>query len=109
MIQMYLQNRKRLTDLENKFMVAGEVGEGVVREVGMGMDTLLCLTWMSSEEGALLSGVWRLDRMEFRGGWTRVHVWPMPFPAHLERSQRCESANPIQKEKVKKQQQKPGF
>ena len=32
-------------------MVAGEVGEGVVREVGMGMDTLLCLTWMSSEDG----------------------------------------------------------
>ena len=50
MIQMYLQNRKRLTDLENEFMVAGEVGEGVVREVGMGMDTLLCLTWMSSED-----------------------------------------------------------
>ena len=46
---MYLQNRKRLTDLENEFMVAGEVGEGVVREVGMGMDTQLHLKWMRSE------------------------------------------------------------
>ena len=35
-------------------MVAGEVGEGVVREVGMGMDTQLHLKWMRSE-GALRS------------------------------------------------------
>ena len=37
MIQMYLQNRKRLTDLENELMVAREKGkgEGIVREFGM--------------------------------------------------------------------------
>ena len=37
MIQMYLQNRKRLTDLENELMVAREKGEGegIVGEFGM--------------------------------------------------------------------------
>ena len=32
MIQINLQNRRRLTDLENELMVAG--GEGIVREIG---------------------------------------------------------------------------
>ena len=41
MIQMNLQNRKRLTDLENELMVAG--GEGMVRYLGMDMYTLLHL------------------------------------------------------------------
>ena len=37
MMQMNLQNRKRLTDLENKLMVSGGRmwGEGTVREFGM--------------------------------------------------------------------------
>ena len=43
MTQMNLQNRKRLTDLENKVMVARGEGrrEGIVREFGMDMYTLL--------------------------------------------------------------------
>ena len=45
MIQMNLQNRKRLTDLEKELMVArGERWrEGIVRESGMDMYTLLYL------------------------------------------------------------------
>ena len=43
MIQMNLQNRKRLIDLENKLRVAGgkDAGEGTVRDLGMNMCTLL--------------------------------------------------------------------
>ena len=37
MIQMNLQNRKRLTDLENNLMAAGGGGEGIVREFGLVM------------------------------------------------------------------------
>ena len=37
MIQINLQNRRRLTDLENELMVAG--GEGIVREIGTVMYT----------------------------------------------------------------------
>jgi len=39
MIQMNVQNRKRLTDLENKLIVARaeEQGERIVRELGIDM------------------------------------------------------------------------
>ena len=46
------QNKKRLTDLENKLMVAR--GEGIVREFGMDMYTLLYLKWITSEAHATL-------------------------------------------------------
>ena len=46
MIQMNLQNRKRLTDLENKLMVAG--GKGIVRDFGKDMYTLLYLEWITN-------------------------------------------------------------
>ena len=43
MIQLNLQNRKRLTDLENKLMVARrkDSGDGIVREFGVDLYTLL--------------------------------------------------------------------
>ena len=49
MIQMNLQNRKRLTDLENKLMDArGEKnGKGIIREFGINMYTLLYLKWIT--------------------------------------------------------------
>ena len=44
MLQMYLQNRNRLTNLEKELMVAGEaLGEGRVMEFGINMDTLIYL------------------------------------------------------------------
>ena len=53
----YLQNlfTKRLTDLENEFMVArvedgGKIGEGIVREFGMDMYTLLYLKWITKKD-----------------------------------------------------------
>ena len=48
---MSLQNKNRLTDLENELTVTGgRVGEGIVRESGMDMDTLLCLTQRTSKD-----------------------------------------------------------
>ena len=49
---MNLKNRKRLIDLENKFMVAGQEGEGegMVRELGMDMHTLLYLKWIFNKD-----------------------------------------------------------
>ena len=46
MIQMNLQNRKRLTDLENELMVAG--GERTVKDFGKVMYTLLYLKWITN-------------------------------------------------------------
>ena len=56
MIQMNLYNRKRLTDLENKLMVAGGQGEGIVREFGKVMYTLLSSKRISNKD--LLHSTW---------------------------------------------------
>ena len=45
---MNLQNRKRLTDLENELMVAS--GEGRVRDFGKVMYTLLYLKWITNKD-----------------------------------------------------------
>ena len=52
MIQINLKNRKRLINLENKFMVAGQEGEGegMVTELGMDMHTLLYLKWIFNKD-----------------------------------------------------------
>ena len=53
---MNLQNRKRLTDLENELMVAGVQaegqgwGEGIVREFGMDRYTLLYLKCKTNKD-----------------------------------------------------------
>ena len=48
---IYLQNRNRLTNLENKLMVTREKrwAEGTVREFGIDMYTLLYLKWTSTK------------------------------------------------------------
>ena len=56
MIQMNLQNRKRLTDLENEHMVAGRKDGGRDREFGKDTNTLLCLKWINSKD--LLYSTW---------------------------------------------------
>ena len=49
---MNLQSRNRLTDFENKLMVAGgkDSGEGIVREFGMDMYTALYLKWITNKD-----------------------------------------------------------
>ena len=61
------QKRNSLTDLESKFtIVKGEGwGEGIVREFGMDMYTLLYLKWITNTvlfiaQGTLLNVTWQL-------------------------------------------------
>ena len=49
-MQMYLQNSRRLTDLENELMAARKVGAGVVRGVGIDMHNVLYLKRITSED-----------------------------------------------------------
>ena len=46
--ELTYKNRKKLTDLENELMVAG--GEGIVREFGKVMYTLLYSKWTTSKD-----------------------------------------------------------
>ena len=52
MMQMNLQNRNRLTDLENELMVTRGEGGGkqIVREFGIHMYTLLYLKWITNKD-----------------------------------------------------------
>ena len=54
MMQMNLQSRNRLTDLENELMVA--MGEGIVEYFGKDVYTLLYLKWINNKE--LLYSTW---------------------------------------------------
>ena len=65
----YLQNRNGLTDLENKLMVTKDEdwGEGIAREFGMHLHTLLHLTRITNKEllystGTLLNVMWPTKR-----------------------------------------------
>ena len=50
MTQRNLQNRNRLTDLENESMAAGGKDGGVVMEFGVDMYTLLYLKWVINKD-----------------------------------------------------------
>ena len=62
-----LKKRKRLIDLENELLVAGGEGEGwvegIAREFGMNVYTLLCLKWTTNKacitQGTLLNIIWQ--------------------------------------------------
>ena len=64
---MYLQNGNRLKDLEKLMVTRREGwGEGIVREFGMDMYTLLYLKWITKKNplyiahGTLLNVMWQL-------------------------------------------------
>ena len=69
------------------------MGEGIVRESGMDMDTLLCLTWRTSND--LLDSTGNSAQChvaawmggEFGADWIRVQVWLSPFAVCLGLSQ----------------------
>ena len=102
MIYMNLKNRKRFTDLEEELMVAR--GEGIVREFGMDMCTLLYLKWITTRTycGTLINTVSACMGEEFEGEWIHVYVWPSSFIVHLKLSQHCSLAIPRFKIKIKK-------
>ena len=68
------------------------IGEGIVRELGMGMDTLLYLKWITNK--ALIYSTWNSAQCRVAawvggksgGGWIHVYVWLSPFTVHLKLS-----------------------
>ena len=71
------------------------MGEGMVREFGMVMYTLLYVKWVSNK-GLLYSpgdsaqcyvAAWVGG--EFGGEWIQVYVWLGPFTVQLKLSQHC--------------------
>ena len=67
-------------------MVLGRrIGEGIVRELGMDIDTLLYLKWITNKD--LMYSTWNSAQChvaawvggEFGGEWTHVHVWLSPL------------------------------
>ena len=71
------------------------MGEGMVREFGMVMYTLLYVKWVSNK-GLLYSPgdsaqcyVEAWVGGEFGGEWIQVYVWLGPFTVHLKLSQHC--------------------
>ena len=86
-------NRKRLTDLESKLMVAR--GEETVRELGMVMYTLLYLKWITNKD--LLHSPWNSAQCNvaawlgvgFRREWIHVYVLLNHSALHLKLSQHC--------------------
>ena len=65
MMQMNLQSRNRLTDLENELTVA--MGEGIVGYFGKDVYTLLYLKWINSKD--LLYSTW--TSVMWQPGWER--------------------------------------
>jgi len=71
------------------------MGEGIVREFGTGMYTLLYLKQIINKVLPYSTGnsaqcyVTAWMRRQFGGEWIHVHVWLSPFSVHLKLSQRC--------------------
>ena len=67
--------------------------EGMVREFGMDLYTLLCLKWIVNKD--LLDSTWNSAQCyvvawmggEFTEEWVYVYVWLSPFAVHLKLSQ----------------------
>ena len=69
---MYLQNRKRVTDRKMNLWLPGE---GVVRDLGKVMYTLLYLKWITNKD--LSSSTWNsaqcyMPSLDGRGVWGRM-------------------------------------
>ena len=84
---------RELRSTEKNKWNAGRMGEGIVRESGMDMDTLLCLTWRTSKD--LLSSTGNSAQChvaawmggEFGAERIHVYVWLSPFAVHPKPSQ----------------------
>ena len=68
-------------------------GEGIVREFGIDMYTLLYLKWITNNlqrtgsSAKCYVAVWMGG--EFGVEWIHVYVWSSPFAVHLKLSQHC--------------------
>ena len=78
----------------------GGWGEGVVREFGMDMYTLLYLKRITNKEVLCSTGnsaqcyVAAWMGREFGGEWIHVYVWLNPFAVYLKLLQHCSSVIP---------------
>ena len=71
------------------------MGEGIVREFGIDMYTLLYLKWITNKDLLYSTGnsaqcyvaTWMGG--EGRGEWIHVYVWLNPFAVHLKLSKHC--------------------
>ena len=69
--------------------------EGIVRDFGKVMYTLLCLKWITNKDLLYFTGnsaqcyvaAWMGEG--FGGEWIHVYVWLSPFAVHLKLSQNC--------------------
>ena len=84
-------------------MVAGACGvgggqEGIVREFGMDMYTLLYLKWITNKDLLVLGTYWfhrepcsilcdSLDGRGVWGEWIHIYVWLNPFDVHQKLAQ----------------------
>ena len=72
-------------------------GEGIVRELGMDMYTLLYYKWITNKD--LLYSRWNFAQCYvsawmlgvFGGEWIHVNIWLNPSAIHLKLSQHCQS------------------
>ena len=70
-------------------------GEGIVRDFGKVMYTLLYSKWITNKD--LLYSTWNSAQCyvaawiggEFGGKWVLVYVWLSPFTVHLRLPQHC--------------------
>ena len=82
MYELPYKNGKRLTDLENELMVVGGAGwgEGIEREFGIEMYTLLYIKWITnkdlsySTENSAQCYVAAWMRGGFEGEWMHVYI-----------------------------------
>ena len=71
------------------------MGEGIVRESGMDVDTRLCLTWRTSKDlldspgNSVQHHVAAGMGGEFGGEWIHVHIWLSASTVHLKLRQHC--------------------
>ena len=79
-------------------LAEGRMGEGIVREFGIDMCTLLYLKWITNKDPLCSPGnpaqcyVAAWMGREFGGEWIHVCVWLGHSAAHLKLSQHCQSA-----------------
>ena len=70
--------------------------EGIVREFGTGMYTLLYSKWITTRTYWIAHGTLYYVAAWVGGGvgeeWIPVDVWLSPFAVHLKRSQHCQLA-----------------
>ena len=103
---MNLQNRKRHIDSENELIAAWK--EGIARNFGKVMYTLLCLIWVTNKN--LLYSTWNSAQcyvpawlgVGSGGEWIHECIWLSPFTVHLKLLQPrlLTGYTPIQNKKV---------